>query len=97
MNSKLLLYGPNGRKWGRNPKQLTPEDLEAEGIKRMPVFEVMQAMCHTCRDPDEVVVCSRTDCPLWPYRLGFDPWKKGTKAESLAKARAAKAAKAAKA
>jgi hypothetical protein len=95
MNSKptqpLLVHGPNGRKWGRNPKQLTPEDLEAEGIKPAPQLAIMRAMCLDCRDADEVLVCARIRCPLWPYRLGFDPWKKGSKAESLKKARAAKA------
>jgi len=43
--SRLIVYGPNGRKWGRNPKQLEPADLEAEGIKPMPPLAVMRAMC----------------------------------------------------
>jgi hypothetical protein len=90
--SKLLLYGPNGRKWGRSPNQLTPDDLETEGIKPTPPLATMRAMCLDCRPADEVLVCARIHCPLWPYRLGFDPWKKGSKAEALKKARAAKAA-----
>jgi hypothetical protein len=88
----LLYLGPNGRKWGRNPKQLTPADLEAEGIKSAPPLAVMRAMCLTCREPNEIVVCARTDCPLWPYRLGTNPWRRGG-GENLKKARAAKVAR----
>ena len=93
MDSKLLFYGPNGRKWGRNPNQLTPADLEAEGHQPMPPLLRMRAMCLDCRASDEIAVCARISCPLWPVRLGFDPWKKGSKSESLQKARAAKAAR----
>src|SRR5208337_1121677 len=73
--SRLLVYGPNGRRWGRNPKQIEVEDLEAEGHKPMPPLAVMRAMCLDCRPADEVLVCARPHCPLWPYRLGANPWR----------------------
>ena len=72
----LLVRGPNGRVWGRNPKQITAEMLEAEGVKKMPLLAVMQAMCLDCRPPEEVLVCARPYCPLWPYRDGTSPWKR---------------------
>ena len=50
--------------------------LEAEGIKKMPLLSVMRAMCIDCRPPDEVLVCARPACPLWPYRDGTSPWKR---------------------
>jgi hypothetical protein len=87
--SRLIVYGPNGRKWGRNPKQLEPADLEAEGIKPMPPLAVMRAMCLDCRDADEVLTCARVHCPLWPFRLGTNPWRQGD-TENLQKARDAK-------
>jgi hypothetical protein len=72
----LLVRGPNGRKWGRNPKQITAAQLEAEGIKKTPLLAVMRAMCLDCRSPEEVLVCARPYCPLWPYRDGTSPWKR---------------------
>jgi len=78
--SRLIVHGPNGRKWGRNPRQLKAADLEAEGIKPMPALAIMRAMCLDCRcgQKDEVVTCAKVDCPLWPYRLGTNPFKAGT-------------------
>ena len=72
----LLVRGPNGRKWGLNPKRVTAEMLEAEGIKKTPLLAVLKAMCHDCRPPEEVLVCARPYCPLWPYRDGTSPWKR---------------------
>lgn len=86
--SRLIVHGPNGRKWGRNPKQLTPQDLEAEGIRDAQPLSVMRAMCLDCRDADGVLTCARVHCPLWPYRLGTNPWRRDD--ERLNKARAAK-------
>ena len=82
---------PERAKMGTQPPQLTPADLEAEGIKPAPPLAVMRAMCLDCRSMDEVLVCARTQCPLWPYRLGFNPWKRGD-TENLKKARAVIAA-----
>jgi hypothetical protein len=72
----LLVRGPNGRKWGLDPKRVTAEMLEAEGIKKAPLLSVMRAMCLDCRPADEVAVCARPYCPLWPYRDGTSPWKR---------------------
>ena len=62
---------------GRNPGLVTAEMLEAEGIKKLPLLQVMKAMCADCRPPEEVLVCARPYCPLWPYRDGSSPWKRG--------------------
>ena len=72
----LLVRGPNGRKWGLNPRLVTAEMLEAEGIKKTPLLAVLRAMCLDCRPPEEVIVCARPACPLWPYRDGTSPWKR---------------------
>jgi hypothetical protein len=40
-------------------------------------ISVMRAMCLDCREPDEVAICARPYCPLWPYRDGTSPWKRG--------------------
>jgi hypothetical protein len=72
----LVVRGPNGRKCGRNPKQITAEMLEAEGIKKTPLLSAARAMCLDCRPPEEVLVCARPYCPLWPYRDGTSPWKR---------------------
>ena len=72
-----MLYGINGRKWGRNPSELTLAELEAEGHRPMAPLARFRAMCLDCRDADEVAVCARTACPLWDVRFGTDPWKRG--------------------
>ena len=92
---RLIVKGPNGRKWGRNPKQLTSADLEAEGIMPAPPLAIMRAACLDCRSADEVLVCARVQCPLWPYRTGRNPWKRGD-TDNLKKARAVMAGKAPK-
>jgi hypothetical protein len=76
----LLVRGPNGRKWGLNPRLVTAEMLEAEGIKKTPLLAVMRAMCLDCRPPEEVAICARPYCPLWPYRDGTSPWKQANAA-----------------
>lgn len=73
----LLVRGPNGRKWGLSPEKVTAEMLEAEGIQKTPLLSVVRAMCLDCRPPEEVLVCARPYCPLWPYRDGTSPWKRG--------------------
>ena len=73
----LFVRGSNGRKWGLYPGRVTGEMLEAAGIKKTPLLGVMRAMCLDCRSAEEVLVRARPACPLWPYRDGTSPWKRG--------------------
>ena len=72
----LLVRGMNGRKWGLHPGRVTAEMLEAEGIEKAPLLSVMKAMCADCRSPEDVIVCGKPACPIWPYRDGTSPWKR---------------------
>jgi len=58
--------------WGR-------KELEKAGHKKRPILKVIRANCLKCSvsQPKEVRLCQFVDCPLWPYRMGTDPFRKG--------------------
>ena len=33
----------------------------------------------------EVANCPMTDCALWPYRFGGDPWRKGSRSPAVSR------------
>ena len=41
------------------------------------LLKTIRARCMDCcgYQPDEVKLCPAEDCPLWPFRLGKDPYK----------------------
>lgn len=62
--------------WGR-------EGLGMIGHRKRPILKVIRAKCVDCsvHQPKEVRLCQFVTCPLWPYRMGTDPFRKGREAE----------------
>jgi hypothetical protein len=77
---KLLLgteFGPDGHRIGRDPRQMTPDELRAIGHERQPVLKMLRADCLDCcgGSVDEVRKCVAVGCPKWPLRMGSNPWR----------------------
>lgn len=94
---------PDGTTGGRDPRHMTPTDLEACGLKRQSRGDALRAKCLDCcaGSVAEVRRCALIDCALWPFRMGTDPWREPrvlseeqrvAGAERLARAREARLA-----
>jgi hypothetical protein len=46
-------------------------------MKRLTPMKAIRAKCLdcTCQQPKEVRLCTVSQCPLWPYRMGKRPKK----------------------
>lgn len=53
--------------------------LAAVGHEPMPVLQAIRAKCldYSCGNKTEVADCLVRDCPLWPFRIGRNPWRAG--------------------
>ena len=63
---------------GRDPRQMTPDELKAMGHEPMSPLQAIRARCLDCcrHQEKEVARCPAVDCPSWPFRMGTDPWRK---------------------
>lgn len=88
---------------GRDPRQMTQEELRELGFEPLSVLQALRERCVDCcaGSPAEVRRCVSVNCPSWPFRMGFNPWRerrqlseerKAQLSETLAKARAARTA-----
>ena len=52
--------------------------MDAE-VKMLTPIKAIRAKCLdcTCGSPQEVRLCPTPDCPLYPYRMGHNPNRKG--------------------
>jgi hypothetical protein len=65
------------REEGRNiGRKLTRPDFAHLKIERRSPVKAIRAYCLECSagQPSEVRKCEFTDCSLWPYRFGTNPW-----------------------
>jgi hypothetical protein len=62
---------------GRDPRGVTPTAWEAAGVPRRTPLEAIRAKCLDCCGgvPKEVRLCMALNCPVWPYRMGTDPFR----------------------
>ena len=62
---------------GRDPRQMTQEELRALGHERLSPMAAIRAHCLDCcgGSPNEVRACIALRCPSWPYRIGANPWR----------------------
>jgi hypothetical protein len=76
MRAGLKLH--QGHSVGRDPREMTPEDLTAAGHEPMSPLQAIRAHCLDCcaGQPNEVAVCTAVKCPSWPFRMATDPWRK---------------------
>jgi hypothetical protein len=70
-------------------RQETIADFEALGHRAMKAEKAILAKCKWCSDGySDRINCLVTDCPLYPFRLGKNPWRKPKTERQLASARA---------
>ncbi len=67
----------DGTPQGRDPRKMTPTDLEACGIARQSRGDAIRANCIACcaGSVAEVRRCALATCSLWPFRMATDPWR----------------------
>jgi hypothetical protein len=55
------------------------DELLALGHGKMPVLKAIKEKCLDCSGGSraEVKHCLVTGCPLYPFRLGKNPWRRG--------------------
>ena len=72
-----LEISPERQEIGRDPREMTPEDLSALGHVRKPVLQALRERCLDCclGSPQEVRLCVSVACASWPFRMGTDPWR----------------------
>jgi hypothetical protein len=77
-NRAAGLEKQNGWDVGRDPREMTRAELELLGHGKKPLLRAMRARCLDCcaGQPNEVRLCTAVHCPLWPYRMATDPWRK---------------------
>ena len=61
---------------GRDPRQMSPDELRAMGHKTMSPVAAIRLKCLDCAgSSDEVRRCIAVACPSWPFRTGKNPWR----------------------
>src|SRR5215470_19359829 len=74
----LIICDTDGSTGGADPRAISSEDLRDAGHDNSPLLQVIRAECLDCSgdQPSEVRLCTATRCPLWPYRMGTNPFTK---------------------
>lgn len=75
---KAVLEKRAGWDVGRDPRQVSRDELIAAGHKPMSPLKALRARCIDCcaAQPGEVRLCTAVACPSWPFRMGSNPWRK---------------------
>ena len=61
---------------GRDPRRMGRAALGAAGFKPMAPMAAIRANCLDCAgSAQEVRYCVSASCPLWPYRMGSNPFR----------------------
>jgi hypothetical protein len=62
---------------GRDPRQMTVAELTAMGHPPISRAEAIRQNCLDCcgRSAAEVARCHMLSCPMWPFRMGTDPYR----------------------
>ena len=60
---------------GRNPNDLTIEELAEGGHTPRPPAKAIRQFCFQCMGKcwKSVATCGSTECELWPFRMGSRP------------------------
>jgi len=77
INRTVGLEDRNGALVGRDPRQMTTEELEQLGHERISPLKALRLRCVDCcaGSPSEVRQCVSVTCPSWPFRMGRSPWR----------------------
>ena len=78
MSSKetLLETTPSGEAVGKDPRKLHKEQLEQSFDTTSPIAAIREKCLDCCHGAQEVRYCVAVDCPLWPFRMGKNPFVK---------------------
>jgi len=76
-HNPLLEKGKNGHSIGKNPLNIDENLFLEAGHKDEPIAKVIRKHCLECCNDQkgEVRKCVFTDCPLWPHRMGRNPFR----------------------
>ena len=81
---------------GKDPRKMSVEELNKLGHYKKSITKVIKEMCNSCVNADpsgqrniEVVRCQTVGCPLWPYRMGKNPFSTRGEMSDEQKAQAA--------
>jgi hypothetical protein len=74
---KLGLELRNGDDIGRDPRQMSGDELVALGHAPMSPLRALRLRCIDCSggSANEVRFCTAVRCPAWPFRMGRNPWR----------------------
>lgn len=77
IDRKIGLELRDGQEVGRDPNQMTAEELVALGHSAMSPLKALRLRCIDCYGGSlkSVRGCTSTDCPSWPFRMGRNPWR----------------------
>jgi len=61
---------------GRDPRQMTKAELAAVGHYKRPLLAAIRQNCIECCGGSQAEVrrCRIVTCPMWPYRMGANPF-----------------------
>ena len=61
---------------GRDPREMSEDDLNALGHHKQPLRKVIREKCLDCcgQQQAEVRRCVSVTCALWPYRMNSNPF-----------------------
>ena len=67
----------DGHDVGRDPRNMTPDELMSLGHVRMSAQQALRLRCIDCSGATaaEVRLCTHVQCPAWPFRMGRSPWR----------------------
>jgi hypothetical protein len=62
--------------YGRDPRDMSVEELNRMGHIKMPMLKVIREKCTDCSGGSigEVRKCTAFKCALWPYRTNSNPF-----------------------
>lgn len=66
----------NKESFGADPRSVGVDSLKEAGHEKQPILRVIREKCMDCccRQQTEVRKCVSVSCPLWPYRMGTNPF-----------------------
>jgi hypothetical protein len=71
------VYDERGYLEGRDPRNMSQNELVAMGHSPMSPLQAIRAHCLDCcaGSAQEVAKCMALRCPSWPFRMGASPWR----------------------
>jgi len=77
----------DGHEIGRDPRGMSREDLHRAGHKPLSPMKALRLKCLDCCNGSalEVRLCTAVACPIWPFRMGRNPWRKPMSVEQRAR------------